>query len=337
MKIFLLYRHRYWTEYVDFLLDDQENFAIVRSKDADSERYRGISLPLFNPKFHRIVLTSGLMDDPTDGNLVIFRSQHSPGFYVMPQIVGYRGFCQYHPSSDFRMYLLDSHYRALMTREFNHPELDEIRYEMLMDPRVRQTPVDLSMYQIKEAIRVNDRVEGTGLICLRWLSQYVPVKKNIEVLKVLRKELKLTMVIHPCTNFSQWIQQIKDLEGSLLEKVYVNIPRSELIGLFDESEYIITDGSGSCYEGMIRGCKPLAIRDLYDGVNKRDSSMEMVYDQLEEEYFPFRSYRELKNYRDGEDNGFIQKMYPFLYEITKEEAKECVRQEVLSSAQEANF
>jgi hypothetical protein len=329
MKIFLLHLHQYWTEYLDFLLDDEENFGIVRSVNADSKSYKGKKLALFNPKEHDILLSPGLFDDPLEDNFVICRNLHSPGFYVLPHIIAYRCLTKCCSDGNFLMFLIESHYMALMCRDFEHSIFDEIRYEMMLDQRVKQTSVDISMYRIKEARRCVDRVPGTGLICFRWLAQYVDIQRIVEVLKVLLQDLKLSFVIHPCTSSQKWIEEVKKLEGNLIEKVYVAIPRSELITLFDEHEFVISDGSGSCYESLLRGCKQLAVHDLYDDIPPLNRGMEMVYDRLEEEFFPFRSYRDLKNYREGENDGFIEKMYPFLFNKTRAQAEEIVRQEIL--------
>lgn len=330
MKIYLLHRHRYWSEYLDFLLDDGERFAMVRSANADASDYKGRPLAPFDPKVHKTLLTAGLFDDRTENNLVIFRSQHSPGFYVLPQIIGYKGFKEYHPTATTHMYLLESHYRALAARSFDHPAIDAIRYEMLSDPNVKTMPADLSLYRIKEAPKRAPRQEGTLLLSLRWIAQYVEVKKIEELLKFLSRELAVSLLIHPCCNSLKWRKAMRAFKGGLLRELYENIPRDELIPLYDRHEFIATDGSGTCYEALLRGCKPLAIRDLYSAIDPANMAMEMLYDQLEEEFFPFPSYLDLYEKSIPTQEPFIRKVYPFLTEMSKEEAMQQAKGEILS-------
>lgn len=327
----ILHRHRYWTEYVDFLLEEEKEFALVASKYADEPIYKGVSIPLFNPEVHRTILTGGIIDDQTEGNQIICRSQHSPGFYIFPHIITYRGFCQYHPKSDFKMYLLNSHYQALVTRELPHQEVDEIRYAMIADPRVKTTAVDVSLYHVLSAPKKMRHTPNSGVICLCWPVQYVEFNKVFHYLERLSKELRLTMVIHPCTDSMDFIRKCQDLEGDLLNKVYVNLSRKALIDLFDAHQYVISDGSGSMYEAMIRGCQPIAIHNLYGEKERESLAMSMVYDRLDEEYLPFPAYDEVSSWGTFDNEPYLQEMFPFLYQRSEGEAKAIVREEVLSA------
>lgn len=330
MKIYILHRHRYWTEYLDFLLEDSETFSLISSKFAEEKSYDGKLLPIFNPEIHKNILTPGIIDDPTDGNTIHFRSMHSPGFYILAHLIAYQGFIEYHPKSQFTMSLLEAHYSALLTREIHHPRIDAIRYNMIQDKRVSTSKVNLNLYQFIQNKSLVERKEGTGLICMSWLFMFVEFETIIKILKMLSKELSLTLVLHPCISSKLFIDNILSLEGSLLKKVYINLSREEMISLYDKNDFIITDGSGSCYEAMLRGCKPLAVRGLYRS-HQNDMAMQLYYDELEEEYFPFQSYNELVQYRHFDNTTFLKKHFPFLYEFSYEKAKEISKLEILNA------
>jgi len=328
-KIFLLHRHGYWTEYFDFLLEDQAAFGIVASEFANNKTYGGSELEVFDQKKHKNILTPGIIDDKTNKNFINFRTQHSPGFYIISYLIGYEGFCQFHKDSDIRISMLYTHYRALLTREINHPGIDAIRYKLMTDPRVNQVKVDLSMHQFINVPKQRDRVMGTGLICMSWLFMFVSMPVIVDIFKILSQEVKLTIVIHPCTSSQKFIEDIKAMEGGLVDKVFVSLPRDEMIELYDAHEFIITDGSGSCYEAMFRGCKPLAVRGLYKD-HPNEMAMQLRYDELEEEYFPFQSFEEISRYREKNWLPFLQNHFPYLYEYTYDEAKDIARKEILS-------
>ncbi|MEC7840204.1 MAG: hypothetical protein VX777_09225 [Chlamydiota bacterium] len=123
-------------------------------------------LEKFDPNKHKNILTPGIIDDKTSKNFINFRTQHSPGFYIISYLIGYQGFCQYHKDSDIRISMLYTHYRALVTREINHPAIDAIRYQLMTDPRVNQVKVDLNMHQFIDTPKKCERRMGTGLICM---------------------------------------------------------------------------------------------------------------------------------------------------------------------------
>jgi len=335
VKIYLVHRHHYWTEYLDFLLDDDDRFELVASVDAPERIYKRKSLELFDPQKHRTIVIAGVLDDPTCGNQIIYRSLHSPGFYVIPHLIGYEALCKYHSDCDFRMLLIENQYRGVITREIDHPQINEMQYGFMLDPRVRQMKVDLSLYRFIETMKRAERQAGTALICMSWLVMYTPLTELEKMIRNLRRHVKVSLVIHPCVNAPHYIEYVKGLEGNLLEKVYYNLPRDQMLALYDQHEFIVTDGSGACYEGMMRGCKPLAVRDYYAN-NQNDMAMPMYYDRLDDEFFPFQSYEDLADYRLFPTDSFLHKMFPFLYHYTSLEAKAIARQEILQVAEDMN-
>lgn len=333
MAIYLIHRHRYWTEYLDFLLEDSERFSIVASGDAEELTYQGRSLEVFNPEKHRMIVTAGVLDDATSGNQVIYRSLHSPGFYVIPHLIGYEALCQYHPDCDFRMLMIENQYRGVITREIDHEKINEMQYALMVDPRVRPMKVDLSLYRFIEREKQAERQLGTALICMSWLVMYTPFAELEKMIRLLRRHVKVSLVVHPCVNSPHYLEAIMRLEGHLLEKIYYNLSRDEMLILYDQHEFIVTDGSGACYEAMMRGCKSLAVRNYYLR-NQNDMAMPMYYDHLDDEFFPFQSYDEIANERPFSNEAFLRNMFPFLYQYTLPEAKAIAKKEILDAAEE---
>lgn len=318
---------------MDFLLEDSEHFDLVASVDAPERSYKGESLELFDPKKHKTIVTAGILDDSTFGNRIIYRSLHSPGFFAIPHLIGYEALCKYHPDSDFRMLLIENQYRGVITRELDHPQISEMQYGFMLDPRVHTMKVDLSLYRFIETKKQAEREPGTALICMSWLVMYTPIAELEKMIQKLKKDVKVSIVVHPCVNVLYYVEAVKGMEGRLLEKVYYALPREEMLALYDQHEFIVTDGSGACYEAMMRGCKPLAVRDYYAN-NQNDMAMPMFYDRLDEEFFPFQSYEELASYRTFPNDAYLHKMFPFLYEYSLQEAKEIGRKEILQAAAE---
>lgn len=328
MKINILHRHRYWTEYLSFLLEDEKNFQLIASHYSKDRNYKNALLPLFDAKDHKKLLSPGIIDDQTENNQIHIYSLHSPGFYIIAHLITYKGMCDYHPQSKFTMSLLESHYKALITREIFNPEIDLIRYQMIQDSRIKTTAINLDLYRFLKKEK-KERLTGTGLICMSWFFMYVDKKKILEICNFLKKELKLTIVLHPCTQSQSFIEWIQEMKGSLFEEVYFNLDRDKMMDLYDRHEFIITDGSGACYEAMIRGCKPLAVKDLYVD-HRNDMAMQLYYDHLDDEYFPFQNYDELATYEKIENEKFLEYHYPFLYQFTYNEAKEIAKKEIRS-------
>lgn len=329
MKTYILHHNRYWTEYVDFLLKDKEHFSLVNSSVAVEpyvENGSIIPLEVFDPQKHKIILTPGRLHEPTANNKIIMRFMHSPGFFVYPMIRAYAELLKMHSGSDYAFLMLDQYYHAMVLRDIKDPAVDHFKYAMMTDPKVYRLKVDPMMLKIKEAPKHVKREKGSGLLCLTWLLIDNDFSRFIEIAKTLRKEIKLNILLHPLMRMDpKYLQEIQSLEGSLFETVYYNLSRSELIHVYDKHEFVISDGSGSCYEAMLRGCHPVAVHGM-----RNTTGDETFNEVLEEEYLPFPSYSEISRYPGFDSDAFLKRYAPYLHEYDYNDAIKVAREEIMS-------
>jgi len=324
--IHIMHEFRYWTEYLETLLDDSDNFSIIRSFRCDDASYKGYPLETFDQKKHRILLSAGYFFDETFANLIICRYLHSPGFNIYPTIGAYFRFVANHFESDFRFMLLEQHYRLLLTTEHLPPEYDEVRYKMITDPRVSQTKVDTMLFRIRDAEIKRKRQNGTALLSLNWVIAKEDPRVLEDILRGLSKHFKVTLVVHPFVlvmGDHHYMERVREMSG--YERLYCDITRDEMVDLYDEHEYVVTDGSGTVYEAMIRGCKPLLVDDLPYQKNNLE-----FHAALEGGFLPFPNYREIYNLQTFDSDSFIEEYYPFLNQYSLEEAETIMKEEILA-------
>ncbi|MEC7839509.1 MAG: hypothetical protein VX777_05680 [Chlamydiota bacterium] len=323
--IFILHHNRYWTECLSFLTKNTQKFSLISSTQA-VEGYNHIKMEVFDPNKHKIILTPGRLHEPTSQNMIIMRFLHSPGFFAYPVVRAYAELVTHHKNSDYRFLVLDDLYKALILREFESEAVEHFKYQMMEDPKIVRLKLNPTMHLIKEAPKLHTRSPGTGLLALTWLLVDNDFPRFLNICRTLRKELKINILLHPLMRMEEKIlKQIQDLEGTLFERVYYNLTKEELIQIYDQNEYIISDGSGSCYEAMVRGCKPLAVRGLRCIPNN-----EVFNETLDEEYLPFPSYDEINKNIFFDTDIFLQKHFSYLYKYTKQEAEKIAENEILS-------
>lgn len=318
--IYVLDDLRYWTEYLGQVFEDSEHFDRVRSARCPEKK-----APLFDPEKHHTILTAGYTYEETHNNTIISRYLYSPGLNLYPAIEAYFQFIANHLTSDFHFLMLDTHYRILMTTDKLTEKYDEVRYQMLQDPRVTTTAVDPMAYTIQEAPKRKTRKEGTALLAPNWLIVNEDPSTLQNVLTTLSKQFTVTLVLHPLTAMmggEKYIEAVRQMTG--YQHLHIDLPREAMIDLYDEHTFVVTDGSGSAYEALLRGCEPLLINDL--SCQKNNGPFHAA---LEEGWLPF------PNYREGEGASFdremfLQKLYPFLSRYTHAEAKALMHREILA-------
>ncbi len=321
-KIAILHHHHYWTEYLDFLLEDKENFALVSSELAPTVTFRGKALEPFNPDKYKTVLSAGRIWDQTKKNNLIVRFLHSPGFGCVPTIEAYAALQHYHQRCDYRFLVLDAHYRALMVMEGLSEALDFYRYQMLQDSKVSTIKADPMLYPFITTPKQSKQKPGTGLVALNWNCVFEDPKTLLKLIETLAKELELSIVLHPLTvHHPEFIQAIAD--HPQIKKVYFDLPRKEMISLYDAHEFIIFDGSGTGYEAMMRGCKPLLVTDLH-----YQKESETFHGALTGGYLPFQSYLELSQYKSFDNDAFLREHFPFLFQYSQQEAIAIAKSEI---------
>lgn len=325
MTIYILHQNRYWTEYLAFLLKDPTHFQLVTSDQAVEPYEPGHNLEQFAPKQHQTILAAGTVHEKTENANIILRFMHSPGFYLYPMLKGYANLVTQHKGGDYRFLLSKQYYEALILKDFSEDVLNQVKDQLISDPKVSKLAVDVNMVRLKEAQATRERRPGTALLALTWLLIDNDYEQFYRIAKFLKQKVKVSILLHPLMRLHPAsIEAIKKLEGELFEKVYYNLPRDELTPLYDEHEFIVSDGSGSCYEALIRGCMPYAVRGL------RTVPIDEPFDEvLDEEYFPFPDYREIGKEKFKESAPFITRYFPYLNQYKVEEAEEIAKQEIL--------
>lgn len=327
MTIYILHQNRYWTEYVKFLLNDKKNFKLVASQKA-IEGYDDENdlehLEVFNPSKHNIILTPGRLHEPTYKNKIIMRFGHSPGFFVYPLLRAYADLIKNHTDSEYRFLVNQEYYKSLILKELNDDSLDHFKYLLLNDPKVKTLGVDVNMVGMKHAPKVAKRQKGSCLLSLTWLLVDNDFSTFLTILKKLGSVCQLNILLHPLMRMDKrYLQEVKKLEGTLYQKAYFNLTREELVDVYDEHEYIVSDGSGSCYEAILRGCKPYAVHGMRS-VTKDESFNEI----LDEEYFPFPSYELIGKEEYPSADIFIDKYFPYVNTMNLKQAITLAQNEI---------
>lgn len=323
----IMHHNRYWTEYVDFLLSDTSQFSLIASPKAIEDYNKDYilhSMDKYQKEKHRIILSCGRLQEPTHENKIIMRFLHSPGFYVYPMIRTYADLLLQHKNSDYRFLILEEYYRAAVKANIEDATMDHFRFLLMNDPKVIRLKVDPTLYKFKESITQVERKSDTALISFSSRLIDYDFFEFVSICKELKKKFKLNILLHPLMRLDEKVfNQIKSLQGELLESIFYNLTKSELVDLYDQHEFIITDGSGSCYEAMLRGCKPLAVHQT-----KFIASEEKFNEILNEDYLPFPSYRE--SYLNFDYITFQKKYFEYLYKYSAQEAIAIAKEEILN-------
>lgn len=291
-----------------------------------TERYPLSEMEIFQPDKHKSLLAAGRLHEETGDNRIIMRFYHSPGFFSYPLLRAYADIRTNRKECDYHFLVNEGCYRAMLLREMEDEALDFFRMELISDPRVHRMEVDPHMLKVKEAAKKRRRVEGLTLLSLTWLLIDNDFSTFFHIAEFLSKKVPLNILLHPLTALNRdYFDKIKKMEGLYFQRVYHNLSHSELIDLYDEHENIVTDGSGSCYEAMVRGCNPYAIRTL-----RSVPRHEKFNETLEEEFLPFPDYREISERKYGENKEFLQRYYPYLEGCSLGEAEELATKEIAS-------
>lgn len=327
MTTYILHHNSYWTEYVDFLLRDRDRYRLIASRTA-VEGY-GSDCPLegmerFDPKKHRTILTPGRLHDATSNNRIVMRFMHSPGFFLYPLLRAYADLVTSRKGCDYRFLLAEEYYKALMVKEIESEALDHFRYLLLSDKRVSTLKVDLKLVEIYNRERRREREEGRALLALSWLLIDNDFSRFIDIVEAIGRRCRLSLLLHPLMRMNDsYLKRVLQLEGIAYEKAFYNLQRDELVDLYDSSEFIASDGSGSCYEAMARGCLPYAVRGL-----RSVTADESFNEELDFDYLPFPPFESIGEERYGESEEFLSRFFPYLTRFSPAEAEAIAKGEI---------
>jgi hypothetical protein len=260
--IYFLHDFRYWTEYLQPHLDPAR-FGLLRTKRAD-DSYPAPRINLANKAQRDLVVAGHASEIFGAHTRVLARLQHSPGFGCEAFLHSYRWI----HNSPRRMMLPSNVLALLRTTKLLAPNQLGLRDELLADKKLFTTDYDPSLNALYRAPRAAARSAGSLLVALNWriTMGLVDLKRAMDALAKLSRGLSIRVVAHPFSN-ARWIGA--KLHDQLLEScralnipVRANISRAELLLEYDRAEFVLTDGSGSVYEAVARGCKALLLDGL---------------------------------------------------------------------------
>jgi len=257
-----LHDFRYWTEYLHPHLD-AARFPLLRTRRADA----GYSGPLLDPAnpAHRDLLLAGHSEEKFGPHTrVLLRLQHSPGFGSGSHLHGYGWVA----GSPRRMMIPRNALEMLRaTKNLNASQL-QLRDRMLADPKLAITDYDPNLNHFYRAPRAAERVSGTVLVALNWRVTVQPadLELALRTISALATTHALRLAAHPFSR-AKWIgsklhDQLEQACRALQIPLVTDLSRTALLSELDAAEFILTDGSGSVYEAVARGCKALLLDGL---------------------------------------------------------------------------
>jgi hypothetical protein len=282
----LLHFYSPWTWYYQSLLDGFR-FKMLASRKANDDFG---PIPVYdkaNPDHQQVLVGGTPFENFNDEARVLIRYQHSPGFGLTAFLKGYSEciglFDQYRRRVGMdranrtgrRKYMLpDTAFDCMVKTEALTKPMKRLRDQLLRDPNVLVTPYDPALNELYRTPRLVTRVPGTALIACNWKMSRSKsdIDRVVQVMKYLVSQgLKVKVQLHllalnwpgGATNYRYLLDRLEELERTgMLSSFSKVVGRPELIKLFDESEFIVSEGSGSLYEAVARGCKALTISGI---------------------------------------------------------------------------
>jgi hypothetical protein len=266
-----LHDYTYWTHY-HLPVMDGFRFRLIRSKRANDDF--GSHIPRFdrdNPDMQNIFIGGTPTEEFSPDTRVLVKYQHSPGFGLIAFLKGYHEGVR----GTQRKYMLPmSAFICMQMTEHLTKPFKKIRDKMANDPLVKVTRYDLALNELYRTPRLHKRIPGSVLVACNWrLSRSkVGIDRYLSVVKYLAtKASKVTCQLHPmalawhqgASNYRYLLDSLEELQKSgTITSFARSVTRPEMIELFDTHEYIASDGSGSLYEAVARGCKAVTISGL---------------------------------------------------------------------------
>lgn len=280
-KIAIINERIYWMQYFENVLSIDDRFVSRSFAHSPSQQY---SSPYFNindPETLNIVtggkyFFGGTYFDEiylTKWHQVLVRVQHSPGFGLISFIEDY----DWVKNNGFKLMVPKKHWDFILKTDTFPDRILKLREEIVNDGvPLAFTHYDPKLNRIFNSPKIMKRVPGTVLISLNFrISNNNDIKRLLMAIECLSKNLKVTTAnLHPITkeHLDSSIQSASLLLDSLQNSTIGNIttqgPIQDMVNLYDAHEYIVTDGSGTAYEAVARGCKALTLDGLTYQSNK---------------------------------------------------------------------
>jgi len=334
-KIAIVVIYQYHAEYLSSLVRSDPQFVFRHS------RYRYYDCDKRMPKFEwsdpgtlDVVLTDNtdfLREGFTKQHRLLLRMQHSPGFGLWVPLYLYEKIKSYHGKLMIPIYVWNLAMKCRCLDE----QTEKMRALILKDKMpLLFTHYDPKMNAIFNCPRTINRREGTALVALNWRmrEKKCDIKLVIKAIDFLRRGLKVKVLYHPIIRSNDF----RNRKPLLLLNEYLdkhNIesqmgisPIKELVNLYDEYDFILTDGSGSVYEAIVRGCKALTLEGL---TYQRDRNV--LRPTVEMGLLPKTSVWDYQGHPGIEQDLNFVKTYYGSHSLTGEDVTPFIRQEIIDA------
>jgi len=275
-KITIFHQRKHWTQYFEGILKTDPRFIFRRSRDAEAGYKEASNFSVHDPETMDIVIGGRgrfLTTPLTRWHRVLVRVQHSPGLGLETFIWSYpwvkgKGFKLMIPKYCWDLILKTDSFKENVLRNRDQIIKDGVPLAF--------THFDPKLNQIYNHPGKTERRLGSVLVSCNW--RIAATKKNtnrlIEVIHGLAKNFEITANLHPNTlEPPQKTEQtgavfLAALKHAGVTKIGTQDSTEDMIRLYDRHEFILTDGSGTAYEAIARGCKALTLDGLSYQANR---------------------------------------------------------------------
>lgn len=276
-KVTILHQRKHWTQYLERILETDTRFMFRRARDAEAGYDDVPDLDVNDSATISLVIGGfGCLENTflTRWHRVLLRVQHSPGWGTATFIWAYpwakkHGFKLMIPKCCWEM--------ILKTNSFHHDILKK-RDQILRD----NTPLafihfDPKLNRILNSAKTVEKKSNSVVIACNWriAANKDDTKRLVQAIQRLKKSLKITVNLHPNTlNPPLPTQQspvifLAALKEAGITEIVTQDSTDDMVRLYDAHEFILTDGSGTAYEAITRGCKALTLDGLSYQTNKK--------------------------------------------------------------------
>lgn len=330
-KITVMHQRKHWTQYLEGILEVNNQFVLRRSWDAEAGYQEAPSFDANDPETMDVVITGRgrfLTTFVTRWHRVLMRMQHSPGW-------GLEVFLEHFLWAERRgiKVMIPEYVWTVITKsDFLKKNILRIREQIIKKEKTLLfTHFDPKLNRIFNAAQKKERKLGTALVSCNW--RIAATQKDTECLtkaiKYLAKDLKVSVLVHPNTmeppikTERRPILFLKALRSAGISDVFTQDNLAELTNLYDEYEFIITDGSGTAYEAIARGCKGLTL----DGLSYQ-ANVGIYRSALELGLLPKTLVWDYKNHSGSQvEMKWLKRLYPT--SLVKEDVTPLVAQEII--------
>ncbi|HOW58759.1 MAG TPA: hypothetical protein PLO78_03425 [Candidatus Omnitrophota bacterium] len=277
-KITILHQkdRNYWAEYLKIITKNDDRFIWRRFKEV--EDCPTVSTFSFHDPNTMDLVLGGMGDfrNPflTRWHRVLVRLQHSAGFGLEAIIESYL----WVKKQNFKLMIPKYSWDLILKTESLSENALLARDQILKDGMpLRFTHFEPKLNCIFNSARKTKRKLGAMLVSCNWriASNRQDTNRFDEVVKGLAKDFEIKIILHPLTfapplkTTEQPVSEfIKTLQKTQCHYMKGQNTLEDLVHLYDEHEFIVTDGSSTAYEAITRGCKALTIDGLSYQTNK---------------------------------------------------------------------